>query len=289
MNSEYLEVRDILSALVPKVKSCSEALDAQAVGNTLYGLQGMNSEYLEVREILSALVPKVKSCSEALGAQAVGNALYGLQGVKDDNESFNVLEALFHQLSDLADRTVRFQSLSIVDLVSLSQNVVMTLPILQEALKDDYNKWYKIKHILINELARRKSSDNTFLQPGNSRSSAEKQVLNIVRKIFENSSISVSSNEYLFNLFESDIILRIPMVNGPSPSHSVIINIEVDGSHHLRERKKRFCMLRDKYLESQGVIIERIDVPFLQKMKKNDSLRDWLLKTVANAKDSNSN
>jgi very-short-patch-repair endonuclease len=79
------------------------------------------------------------------------------------------------------------------------------------------------------------------------------------------------------------------MVNGPSPSHSVIINIEVDGSHHLRERKKRFFMLRDKYLKSQGVVIERIDVPFLQKMKNDDSLRDWLLKIVANAKDSISN
>jgi very-short-patch-repair endonuclease len=79
------------------------------------------------------------------------------------------------------------------------------------------------------------------------------------------------------------------MINGPSLSHNVIINIEVDGSHHLRERKKRFCMLRDKYLKSQGVVIERIDIPFLKKMKNDDSLRDWLLKTVANAKDNVSN
>jgi hypothetical protein len=167
--------------------------------------------------------------------------------------------------------------------------MAMTLPILQEALKDDYFKWDKIKLLLVDELTRRKSSDNTFLQPGSSRSSAEKQVFNIARKTFENSSILVSSNEYLFNLFEGDIILKIPIINGPSPSHNVIINIEVDGSHHLRERKKRFCMLRDRYLKSQGVVIERIDVSVLQKMKNDDSLRDWLLKTVANAKDSNSN
>ena len=51
MNSEYLEVRDILLALAPKVKSCSEALDTQEVGNALYGLQGMNSEHSEVRDI----------------------------------------------------------------------------------------------------------------------------------------------------------------------------------------------------------------------------------------------
>jgi hypothetical protein len=289
MNSEYSEVLDILSALIPKVKSCSEALTAQAVGNALYGLQGMNSEHSEVRELLSALVPKVKSCSEALDAQAVGNALYGLQGVKLEKESLNVFEILYQQLSNLANRTVNFQSLLIADLVFLSQNMAMTLPILQEALKDDYNKWDKIKLLLVDESTRRISTDSSFLQPGNFQSSAEKQVFNIARKTFGNSSILVSSDEYLFNLFQSDIILKIPMINGPSPSHSVIINIEVDGSHHLRERKKRFCMLRDKYLKSQGVVIERIDVPFLQKMIKDDTLRDWLLKTVANAKDSNSN
>jgi hypothetical protein len=231
----------------------------------------------------------VKSCSEALDAQAVGNALYGLQSVKLDKESSNVLEVLYYQLIDLADRTVNFQSLSVVELVSISQNVVMTLPVLQEALKDDYRKWDKVKLLLVDELTRRKSSDNSFLQPGNLRSSAEKELFNIARETFENTSILVSSNEYLFNLFESDIILKIPTVSGPSSSHSVIINIEVDGSHHLRERKKRFCMLRDKYSKSQGVVIERIDVPFLQKMKNDDSLRDWLLKIVANAKDSLSN
>jgi hypothetical protein len=249
----------------------------------------MNSEYSELRELLSALVPKVKSCSEAFNAQAVGNALYGLQGVKLEKESLNVFEILYQQLSNLANRTVNFQSLLIADLVFLSQNMAMTLPILQEALKDDYNKWDKIKLLLVDESTRRISTDSSFLQPGNFQSSAEKQVFNIARKTFGNSSILVSSDEYLFNLFQSDIILKIPMINGPSPSHSVIINIEVDGSHHLRERKKRFCMLRDKYLKSQGVVIERIDVPFLQKMIKDDTLRDWLLKTVANAKDSNSN
>jgi very-short-patch-repair endonuclease len=69
-----------------------------------------------------------------------------------------------------------------------------------------------------------------------------------------------------------------------SISESVIINIEVDGSHHLQERKKRFCVLRDRHLESQGVFIERINVSVLQMMKDNDTLRDWLLKTVDNAK-----
>jgi hypothetical protein len=148
----------------------------------------------------------------------------------------------------------------------------MTLPILREALKDEYNKWENIELILIDELTKRRSDSNSFCQPGNPRSSSEKRVFNMARKTFENSSISVSSNEYLFNLFEDDIILRIPMANGTSPTHSVIVNIEVDGRHHLQERKKRFCMLRDKYLKSQGVYIVRIDVSFLLKMKEDDSL-----------------
>jgi hypothetical protein len=97
MSSEYPEIREILSAVVLKVESCRETLTAQAVGNALYGLQGLSSDYSEVREILSALVPIVKSCSEAVDGQAVGNALYGLQGVRDEIESFSILESLYHQ------------------------------------------------------------------------------------------------------------------------------------------------------------------------------------------------
>jgi hypothetical protein len=104
--------------------------------------------------------------------------------------------------------------------------------------------------------------------------------------VFNNSNISISSNEYLFNLFESDIVLRIPIVNDSSSSKSrerdLIINIEVDGIHHKQERKKRFCMLRDKYLEAQDVVIERIDASVLSRME-DKKIKDWIQERVAEA------
>jgi hypothetical protein len=75
MSSNHDEVRAVLSALDMKVQSCKEGLNAQAVGNTLYGLQKMSSDYAEVRDVLSALAMKVRSCKEDLTAQEVGNAL----------------------------------------------------------------------------------------------------------------------------------------------------------------------------------------------------------------------
>jgi hypothetical protein len=85
MGSDSSEVRAMLLALVPRVESCREALRFQELGNALYGMQGMSSDSTEVRAMLLALVPKVESCREALGAQAVGNALYGMQNMSSDS------------------------------------------------------------------------------------------------------------------------------------------------------------------------------------------------------------
>ena len=50
MDSEYAEVRTLLSILAPKVADCYERLIAQGVSNALYGLQSMSSEHPEVRK-----------------------------------------------------------------------------------------------------------------------------------------------------------------------------------------------------------------------------------------------
>jgi hypothetical protein len=53
-------------------------------GNGLYGLQDMSSNSSEIRDLLSSLAIKVRSCKEELSAQGVGNALYGMQGMSSD-------------------------------------------------------------------------------------------------------------------------------------------------------------------------------------------------------------
>jgi outer membrane murein-binding lipoprotein Lpp len=74
MSSDVREVKDVLAALAPKVESCREELDAQAVGNAVYGLQSMSSDVREVKDVLAALAPKVESCREELsGLQSAGS------------------------------------------------------------------------------------------------------------------------------------------------------------------------------------------------------------------------
>jgi hypothetical protein len=127
MSSDSAEVRAILSALLPKVESCREAFNAQAVGNALYGMQQMSSDSAEVRAMLSALLPKVKSCREALKAQAVGNALYGMQGMGGAAEFLALIRHFYYQVLMIAGSPSLLRSLLSKDLMFLSQNLVLYL------------------------------------------------------------------------------------------------------------------------------------------------------------------
>ena len=49
-------------------------MKAQAVGNALYGLQGMSRDNEDVRSLVRALSGQVQRCNEPLDAQEVGNA-----------------------------------------------------------------------------------------------------------------------------------------------------------------------------------------------------------------------
>ena len=74
----------MLAVLTEKIKLSKGLLDAQAIGNALYGLQGMSSDSKEVRGMLVVLTEKMKLSKELLNAQEIGNALYGLQGMSSE-------------------------------------------------------------------------------------------------------------------------------------------------------------------------------------------------------------
>lgn len=249
------------------------------------GMQAMNSESEEVCNIIKVLSIKIKSCHEPLTPQEIGNALYGLQGCYKVTETVSILEFLYSQLSRLSTASSQFTKLSVIDLISLCQHIMMTLSELHDALIFEYEQWLKMKDMLSEELGKRRSNNDVFFYSGNFRSSAEERVGAVVNKVFGNSEIEMTSNEYLFSLFESDIVLRIPKDNKSSHSQldKIVINIEVDGIHHKREIKKRFCMLRDKYLASEGVIIQRIESISLQKMD-DEELKGIIVKLVEDAK-----
>jgi uncharacterized protein YlaN (UPF0358 family) len=81
LGSDKKEVLELVSVLASRVASCQEPLSAQNVGNAIYGLQNLSSDKKEVLELVSALLSRVASCQEPLDAQAVGNAMFGLSNI----------------------------------------------------------------------------------------------------------------------------------------------------------------------------------------------------------------
>ena len=65
----------VLLALAPQIRASQAQLDAQHVGNALYGLKEQGGSPA-AEAVLAALAPKIRECPAQLDAQAVGSALY---------------------------------------------------------------------------------------------------------------------------------------------------------------------------------------------------------------------
>jgi hypothetical protein len=88
--SDVPEVRSVLGMLPALLGSCREPLDAQAVGNMLYGMQGMSSD-VAGRSVLGMLPALLGSCRAAEGSGG-GNALYGLSSMNNLDKFIPFLE-----------------------------------------------------------------------------------------------------------------------------------------------------------------------------------------------------
>ena len=280
MSSDHAEVRSMVSALAGKVHSCKESLGAQAVGNALYGMQGMSSDHAEVRSMVSALLGKVHSCKESLSAQEVGNALYGMQGMSNDHCA-SILAFLLGHISSLTEA----KHLKRLDLLSIGQAVHLCIPSRRDVLDDaSYKLWTEFGDLVCSEHRHRRTigeCEDSF------RSHVERKVHRVAASLYGQSRVTVSSNDYLFDMFEGDVVVRIPFVGEtdgiekiPGSREYFVINIEVDGMHHRQERKINFCKMRDAYLKSRGVIVHRIDASLVTKMNDNQ-LEQWLLDVTA--------
>ena len=298
------ESKEMLSCLSRIVEKCSESFNAQEVGNALYGLQGMSSDDADVRSLVRALSGQVARCREPLSAQAVGNALYGLQGISSYDEGRCLGLYFIRTFIDLNKRGISVTP----DYVSLCQSVVLVFPLVKEHLTDDEVK--ECKRIISDIDIKSSVSDDGVNSPSNLRfqSRSEQRMHTAAMKALGGSNFHVSHNEHLFGLFECDIVVRLPRAveahseegsrdigqgrdlerervqeHGEVPEEqSLIINIEVDGVHHQREKKKRFCRLRDEYLQSRGVGIARIEVSVLSAMSEHE-VEGWVLDATAKA------
>ena len=174
--------------------------------------------------------------------------------------------------------------LSRLELRSLGQAVLLCIPSRRDVLDDaSYELWTKLGDSVCIEHRRRIKSGEYM---DSFRSHVERKVYCVAASLYGQSRATVCSNDYLFDMFESDIVVRIPFVVSIEEGEAsddgkwLVINIEVDGMHHRQERKMNFCKLRDAYLKSRGVIVHRIDASRVTKMDDNQ-LEGWLLDVTA--------
>jgi hypothetical protein len=290
MSSDCTEVCDLLSALTIKVSSCKEDLDAQAVGNALYGLQGMSSDCSEVRNMISALSLKVHSCKEDLSAQAVGNALCGMLAVAwiGDSPFYNSLIVFMtRQINILADNisndhSIDSSQIDTRELVTLCQSLTFFLPKISPFTdKKVCRNLEKMKRSIINELVWRRKHGDEYCNIVGYQSNEAKRVHDIALYIFEDKGIEVDSNVYLFDLFESDLILYVPFKSKEKSAKQIdtIINIEIDGIYSKIKKKIAFCRRKDDCLKSKGVFVSRIDATRVSDMS-DKKVEKWLLRRV---------
>jgi spore coat protein CotF len=309
-SSDAPEVRQVLHALAPKIASCAEPLKAQNVGNALYGLMSCSSDAPEVRQVLRALAPKFASCAEAFNAQAVGNALYGLQSCSSDvaevREIISVLEPFCTTAEPLGVQALgnalfglqRVSPTVRAPLLSVFLPRVLRVSATPSALSND-----DLTHIAHGCVALRCSADYPDEQqllavgdaciselsrrtPASSGSRDEALLRSFSRQLLvdfygTSAGHSCSGPEYLLG-FEADIVLRIPSQTA-SPR---IVNIEIDGIHHGIASKRHFYDMRDAFLRSKGVVVERWDLMAhhgASPARKKELYREWFVNVLQRA------
>ena len=279
MDSDCSDVCGLLSSLAPKIRECKGPFNQQAVGSALYGLQGMKGTSTEVGSVISALVPLIYTGNEALDVREIGNGLYGLQGVGSQPGTPLLLDYLFKQLEQLTTATSGLNDMRTDQLFYLCQIFTLTLPEIEKSLGAKSKKWKIALELISTELKNRRDTDDKFFNPRKIRSTNEEFVHSAASTLFNNSKVLMSFNGYLFGLFETDLVLKIPSPRNPD---GFFLNIELSGVYHERRKRKRFVELRDKHLQSKGVVIERVDILTLRQMDEGDLMK-WFLSKVTDA------
>ena len=87
----YLTIMLTMSKIATLTAMRGEMIQSQSLSMLLYGLRSNKFKQTESRELLSCLHKIAVNCKEPLSAQAVGNALYGLQGMSSDDADVRLL------------------------------------------------------------------------------------------------------------------------------------------------------------------------------------------------------
>jgi hypothetical protein len=310
-SSDVPEVRAVLNALVPKIASCRNVLDAQSVGNALYGLRYCNSDVPEVRAVLKALAPNCESCVEPLGAQEVCNALFGLQNCSSDipevrsllqllgthaaklpgilrarhlGQAFTGLQRISSSvrselLSVLARHTVQLASTSTA--LSDGDLLYMVHGLVALRLAPSYPVEHQLatfRDACIAELARRKPALSN-IQSGSYFSTIAVQLL--AQYFGDKFGCSCGGPEYVHG-YRADIVVRIQA----GDSSLTLINVEFHDLHDAGFAKRRYTTIRDTFLRSRGVLVERWDLAAHHAApveEQNERFGEWFIGVLKRA------
>ena len=260
---------DLLKYLINEIQSQRFSFGSQAVGNALYGLQGMSSEYAEVRGVLLALTEKVSGCKDALSPIHIAQVLLGPVNcefeIAWDPFFSKLLLSVACELDKhgLHDNLVISQSFELIDRKDSSLVKSLADMGLYSTFKDTKAKLQE----KVEEQVKAQGKQSP-------RSAQEKKYLKLAKSAFQSMpSVTVGNNEYL-HFFESDIVITTVDANGDKR----VVNVEIDGIHHGSSKKKRFCALRDSCLrDKHGIEVFRIDVMSAAEREKSD---DDIIRTL---------
>jgi hypothetical protein len=137
---------------------------------------------------------------------------------------------------------------------------------------------------IINELVWRRKNGDEYCNIVGYQSKEARKVHDICLDIFQERGIEVDSNVYLFDLFESDLVIYIPLIHKKLTLKNIkqidtILNIEIDGIYSKSKKKLAFCRMKDECLKSKGVFVSRIDALRVSDMTVKE-VKKWLLREV---------
>ena len=247
--------REVLAQITVKMAQSTEPLNAQNIGNGLYGLQRMSSDVREVREVLAQMRKKMAQSTDPLNAQAIGNSLYGLRGHKLCSEWAPLLSRML-SMQFLSDRPA-FEdvlcALQSCELVSFDRQTPLYTSLAQLQLTSELDTAKETLRGAFESGLAAKASSGPF------RSDAEREYAKAITAFLSTLPFQthVAFNTYL-DCFEADAVVRFVSKKGGE----TVVNIEIDGPHHTRfGSKRRFCALRDEYLEgTRSVKVIRVDL-----------------------------
>jgi hypothetical protein len=239
----------------------------------------MKGDSEEARPVLKALVPRVYGCQELLRVREISNAVYGLQGMVHQLETSLLIDFLIRKMEEAISETDQLTRLPTSALFHLCQMLTLTFSDTSASMGLKSSKWSSIMALANRELAGRRDNDDPFFTPVKVRSTDEGRVHSVVKTLLDKSKILISFNGYLFGLFETNLVLKVP--TGDNVGH-FFLNIEMIGVYHKQQKRERFCSIRDRYLRSQGVIIVKADSLTLRQMDDGE-LMMWLLLQVDEA------